>query len=230
MTDTETSEGIGGGVDVETTIFDGSTEKLDEVDNLTKIKELFLRLDPDILKSLKCLKSLCVTISESSAKLKHFIFEGFDVPSRSIIDAYTPNPKYLKNFDTLSGSKLFLFLSGLDISEAHIKLIKHVNERIEKEKMDVYKTVWIPIAGENKWKAHEEEDKYLLHIAERLSCYAARPHPECIRNIEDMFELHKKKNYLVLLEMDQRGHVEEYNPAKTIVKERMARFGFKTEK
>ncbi|CAL2225013.1 unnamed protein product [Prunus armeniaca] len=135
-------------------------------------------------------KSGFVTISESSAKLEHFIFRSFDAPVGWIIDAYTPNPKYPTNFDTLSG-------------------------------------LWIPIAGEKKWKAHEEEDKYLLHIAERLSCYTARPNPECIRNIKDMLELHKKKNYLALLEMDQRGHVEEYNPAKTIVKERMARFGFK---
>ncbi|CAL8073371.1 unnamed protein product [Prunus armeniaca] len=167
-----------------------------------------------------------VIISESSAMLKRLLFSSFGVPSGSIIDTYTANPTYPKNFVRLGGKKLFLFFSSLDISEAHIKLIKHVNERIEEEKMDQYRTVWIPIAEEKQWKAHEE-DNYLLHIAERLSCYTARPHPECIKNIKKTYQLDKKKEFLSLVEMDESGNDEKSDPAITIVKERMKRFGFK---
>ncbi|PQQ09236.1 uncharacterized protein Pyn_26234 [Prunus yedoensis var. nudiflora] len=166
------------------------------------------------------------TISESSAILKQLIFDDFDVPLGWIIDTYTANPTYPKKFDQLRGKKVFLFFSSSDISEAHIKLIKHVNERIEKEKMDQYRTVWIPIAEEKQWKAHEE-DNYLLHIAERLSCYTARPHPERIRYIKKRFQLDNKKEFLSLVEMDESGNDEKSDPAITIVKERMKRFGFK---
>lgn len=133
---------------------------------------------------------------------------------------------YPRNFDELRGSKLFLFFSSLDISEDHILLIKYVNERIQRERRDLYKTVWIPIAENLNWEAHRV-DNYLLGIARRLSCYTARPHPACIRNIKDTYRLHNRNNYLVLVEMDQRGHANEYDPDTTIVRERMARFGFR---
>ncbi|ONI26504.1 hypothetical protein PRUPE_1G029200 [Prunus persica] len=167
-----------------------------------------------------------LTISESSAILRQFIFDNFDVPLNWIINTYTRTPTYPRNFDELRGSKLFLFFSSLDISEDHILLIKYVNERIQRERRDLYKTVWIPIAENLNWEAHRV-DNYLLGIARRLSCYTARPHPACIRNIKDTYRLHNRNNYLVLVEMDQRGHANEYDPDTTIVRERMARFGFR---
>ncbi|KAH0993926.1 hypothetical protein GBA52_005409 [Prunus armeniaca] len=83
--------------------------------------------------------------------------------------------------------------------------------------MDKYRTVWIPIAEEKQWKAHEE-DNYLLHIAERLSCYTARPNPKCIRNIKKTYQLDKKKNFLSLVEMDESGNYEKSDPAIRIIK------------
>ncbi|KAI5347909.1 hypothetical protein L3X38_000796 [Prunus dulcis] len=169
-----------------------------------------------------------VRISDCSAKLKDLLFSYFGVPSKWIIDTYTANPTYPKDFVQLRGKKLFLFFSSLDISEAHIKLIKHVNERIKEEKMDQYRTVWIPTAEEKRWKPHME-DNYLLDIAKGLSCYTARPHLECVRYIKERFELYKNKNFLLLVEIDQRGKIttEISDPATEIEKERMKRFGFK---
>ncbi|XP_021822031.1 uncharacterized protein LOC110763546 [Prunus avium] len=165
------------------------------------------------------------SIPESSAILRQLIFNNVDVPPRWIINTYTPNPTFPMNFDELRGSKLFLFFSSLDISEDHISLIKNVNERIQRERRDVYKTVWIPIVENRNWEGHRLDD-YLLGIARRLSCYTARPRQGCIRNIKDRYRLHNRNNYLVLVEMDQRGNANEYDPDTTIVRERMARFGF----
>ncbi|CAL8073368.1 unnamed protein product [Prunus armeniaca] len=98
-----------------------------------------------------------VIISESSAMLKRLLFSSFGVPSGSIIDTYTANPTYPKNFVRLG----------------------------------------------------------------------ARPHPECIKNIKKTYQLDKKKEFLSLVEMDESGNDEKSDPAITIVKERMKRFGFK---
>ncbi|PON68130.1 Sieve element occlusion [Parasponia andersonii] len=111
------------------------------------------------------------------------------------------------DIEELRGLKVFLLISGLDISRDDIFRIEKVHKKIEDEKVDgenvEYKIVWIPIV--ENWTS--ENQKEFERVRSKMKWYAVKSVSQTvgIRFIQEEWHFKGKTTFVV---MNQQGKVE----------------------
>ncbi|KAL6293579.1 hypothetical protein ACE6H2_001721 [Prunus campanulata] len=149
------------------------------------------------------------------------VFKGLICPKYSVLPILTDgSAKTQVDIDVLKWKNVFLFFSGLDISDGDISILKGLHDEGMK-RQQMYKVVWIPVVEQWTPQLHKDFE----NLRSEMPWYTA----QCLLPILGIKEKWHFKGKPILAVMNSQGEVKNTNALPSIRKDGMKDFPFHEE-